>query len=57
MRVEKQFLIDVFRCIGCDTCSVACKMENGLPVARTGCAFLTRSSAPSSTSPWVPTRS
>ena len=32
MRVEKQFLIDIFRCIGCDTCSVACKMENGLPV-------------------------
>ena len=23
MRVEKQFLIDIFRCIGCDTCSVA----------------------------------
>ncbi|MFT4826521.1 MAG: Fe-S-cluster-containing dehydrogenase component [Halioglobus sp.] len=28
----KGFVIDVFRCIGCDTCSIACKMENNVPV-------------------------
>lgn len=32
MKVQKNFLIDVFRCIGCDTCSIACKMENAVPV-------------------------
>lgn len=31
MKNSKYFLIDVFRCIGCNTCSIACKMENGVP--------------------------
>lgn len=34
MRPGKAFVIDTFRCIGCNTCSVACKMENGLPVGQ-----------------------
>ncbi|NNL99207.1 MAG: 4Fe-4S dicluster domain-containing protein, partial [Gammaproteobacteria bacterium] len=31
MKLRKGFVIDVFRCIGCDTCSIACKMENDVP--------------------------
>lgn len=34
MRQHGSFVIDIFRCIGCDTCSVACKMENGVPVGQ-----------------------
>ncbi len=30
----KGFVIDVFRCIGCDTCSIACKMENNVPIGQ-----------------------
>jgi molybdopterin-containing oxidoreductase family iron-sulfur binding subunit/tetrathionate reductase subunit B len=30
----KGFVIDVFRCIGCDTCSIACKMENSVPIGQ-----------------------
>ena len=32
MNPHKGFVIDIFRCIGCDTCSIACKMENSVPV-------------------------
>ena len=31
---HKGFVIDIFRCIGCDTCSIACKMENSVPVGQ-----------------------
>ncbi len=34
MKPKKSFVIDVFRCIGCDTCSIACKMENGVPIGQ-----------------------
>ncbi|MCF7981067.1 MAG: 4Fe-4S dicluster domain-containing protein [Pseudomonadales bacterium] len=34
MSDRKAFLIDIFRCIGCDTCSVACKMENDIPLGQ-----------------------
>jgi len=28
------FVIDLKRCIGCDTCAVGCKMENDVPASR-----------------------
>ncbi|MBT8447887.1 MAG: 4Fe-4S dicluster domain-containing protein [Gammaproteobacteria bacterium] len=34
MKLRKGFVIDVFRCIGCDTCSIACKMENDVPLGQ-----------------------
>ena len=34
MSERKGFVIDVFRCIGCDTCSIACKMENNVPIGQ-----------------------
>ncbi len=34
MKPGKSFVIDVFRCIGCDTCAIACKMENAVPIGQ-----------------------
>jgi len=31
-KVRYGFLIDLRRCIGCNTCSVACKAENGVHI-------------------------
>lgn len=28
------FVVDLKRCIGCDTCAVACKMENNIPLGQ-----------------------
>lgn len=32
MRKQYGFVIDLYRCIGCDTCVVGCKMEHGVPL-------------------------
>jgi molybdopterin-containing oxidoreductase family iron-sulfur binding subunit/tetrathionate reductase subunit B len=34
MNERKGFVIDLFRCIGCETCSIACKMENSVPLGQ-----------------------
>lgn len=34
MSARYGFVIDLRRCIGCDTCVVGCKMENGVPLGQ-----------------------
>lgn len=34
MSKHKGFVVDIFRCIGCDTCAIACKMENNVPLGQ-----------------------
>lgn len=34
MSKQYGFVIDLKRCIGCDTCAVGCKMENGVPLGQ-----------------------
>lgn len=46
MTKQMAFVIDLRRCIGCDTCVIGCKVENGVPLGQTRLTVLDSSREP-----------